>query len=133
ERSGCSIERCRSSPRTRKYDWRMRRSGLPPSGTPSGLLTASSNGEGGRVHPELEALVALQDTDVAVAACDAQLAALEPERRALDEQLAAAERGLAQAQAGIQAALGRRGDLEGKIASYRTMQEQRRPPPGRAR
>src|SRR5881396_3453739 len=90
----------------------MRRSGLPPSGTPSGLLTASSNGQGGRVHPELEALLALQDTDVAVAA--------------LDEQLAAAERGLAQAQAGIQAALGRRGDLEGKIASYRTMQEQRR-------
>ena len=78
------------------------------------------------MHPELEALLALQDKDIAVAGCDARLAALEPERRALDEQLAAAERGLAQAQAGIQAAVGRKGELEGKIASYRTMQEQRR-------
>ncbi len=78
------------------------------------------------MHPELEVLLALQDKDVAVAACDAQLAGLEPELRALDEQLAAAERVLAQAQAGIEAAQGRRGELEGKIASYRTMQEQRR-------
>jgi uncharacterized protein len=78
------------------------------------------------VHPELEALLDLQEKDVAVTACDARLAALDPEVRVLDEQLAAAERGLAQARAGIQAALGRRGEMEGKIASYRTMQEQRR-------
>lgn len=78
------------------------------------------------MHPELEALLDLQEKDVAVAACDAQRAALDPEARVLDEQLAAAERGLAQARAGIQAALGRREEMEGKIASYRTMQEQRR-------
>jgi predicted nucleic acid-binding Zn-ribbon protein len=78
------------------------------------------------VHPELEVLLTLQDKDVAVTGCDAQLASLEPEVRALDEQLAAAERVLKQAQAGIQAAVDRKGDLEGKIASYRTMQEQRR-------
>jgi predicted nucleic acid-binding Zn-ribbon protein len=78
------------------------------------------------VHPELEVLLTLQDKDVAVTACDAQLVSLQPEVRALDEQLAAAERALKQAQAGIQAAVDRRGDLEGKIASYRTMQEQRR-------
>ena len=78
------------------------------------------------MHPELEVLLDLQEKDVAVTACGAQLAALDPEVRVLDEQLAAAERGLAQARAAIQAALGRRGEMEGKIASYRTMQEQRR-------
>src|SRR5207244_8896714 len=40
--------------------------------------------------------------------------------------VAAAEQGLAAAQAGIRAALDRRDALEGKIANYRTMQEQRR-------
>ena len=78
------------------------------------------------MHPDLEALLALQDKDVALAGCDARVKALEPELRALDEQIAAAERVVAQARAGIQAALDRRDGLEGKIASYRTMQEQRR-------
>jgi predicted nucleic acid-binding Zn-ribbon protein len=78
------------------------------------------------VHPDLEALLALQDKDVALANCDARLKALEPELKALDEQVAAAERVVAQARASIQAALDRRDGLEGKIASYRTMQEQRR-------
>jgi len=78
------------------------------------------------VHPDLEALLALQDKDVAVAQCDAQLRALEPEGQALDEQIAAAARGLEQARTAIQAALDRRDAMEGKIASYRTMQEQRR-------
>ena len=78
------------------------------------------------MHPDLEALLALQDKDVAVASCDARLKALEPELLVLDEQIAAAERVVAQARAGIQAALDRRDGLEGKIASYRTMQEQRR-------
>jgi hypothetical protein len=82
--------------------------------------------QGGRVHPDLEALLALQNKDIAVASCDARLRALEPEVRALDEQIAAAERVVSQARAGIQAALDRRDGLEGKIASYRTMQEQRR-------
>lgn len=78
------------------------------------------------MHPDLETLLALQDQDVALASCDARVKALEPELRALDDQVAAAERVVAQARAGIQAALDRRDGLEGKIASYRTMQEQRR-------
>src|SRR6266540_3682122 len=86
----------------------------------------SSSTQGGRVHPDLEALLALQDKDVAVSGCDARLKALEPELRALDEQIVAAEGGVEQARAGIQAALDRRDGLEGKIQSYRTMQEQRR-------
>ena len=78
------------------------------------------------MHPALESLLALQDTDVAVIQCDARLAALAPEAAVLDERLALAERALEQARAAIGAALGRKDDLEGKIASYRTMQEQRR-------
>jgi predicted nucleic acid-binding Zn-ribbon protein len=78
------------------------------------------------VHPDLEPLLVLQDADIAVTNCDVRLKALDPELRTLDEQLAAAERVVAQARAGIQAALDRRDGLEGKIASYRTMQEQRR-------
>ena len=78
------------------------------------------------MHPDLEALLVLQDADVAVSSCDARLKALDPEIRALDEQIAAAERVVAQARAGIQAALDRRDGLEGKIQSYRSMQEQRR-------
>ena len=78
------------------------------------------------MHPELESLLVLQDRDVAVTQSDAQLAALTPEAQVLDDRLAVAERALAQARAAIEAALGRKGDLEGKIASYRTMQEQRR-------
>ena len=78
------------------------------------------------MHPDLEALLALQDKDVALSSCDARIKALEPELRALDEQIVAAERVVVQARARIQTALDRRDGLEGKIASYRTMQEQRR-------
>ena len=78
------------------------------------------------MHPDLEPLLALQDKDVAVAQCDVRLKALEPEGQALDEQIAVAMRGLEQARAAIQAALDRRDAMEGKIASYRTMQDQRR-------
>lgn len=78
------------------------------------------------MHPELESLLALQEKDEAVTAASAELAALAPELKVLDDALAAAERTLDNARREIQAALGRRGELEGKIASYRTMQEQRK-------
>src|SRR6266480_8066751 len=93
---------------------------------PNVLLGRSSSLQGGRVHPDLEALLVLQDADVAVASCDVRLKALDPEIQTLDEQIAAAQRALDQARAGIQAALDRRDAMEGKIANYRTMQEQRR-------
>jgi len=82
--------------------------------------------QGGRVHPDLEPLLVLQDLDIAVSSCDARLKALDPELKTLDEQIAAAERVVEQARAGIQAAHDRRDGLEGKIQNYRTMQEQRR-------
>jgi len=78
------------------------------------------------VHPDLEALLALQAKDQAVTTVEDALRGLEPEGRSLDEELAAAERVLESAQRGIRDAQRRRDELEGKIASYRTMQEQRR-------
>jgi hypothetical protein len=78
------------------------------------------------VHPELEALLALQEKDRAVTAADEAITALAPELETLDQALAAAEQGLTAAQTAIQAAMDRRDALEGKIANYRTMQEQRR-------
>src|SRR6266480_172045 len=92
----------------------------------SGQLGESSKLRGGEVHPELEPLLALQEKDQAVTATDEALAALAPELATLDEAHAAAERALAVARAGIQAAMDRRDELEGKIANYRTMQDQRR-------
>ncbi len=78
------------------------------------------------MHPDLEALLALQEKDQAVTALDEALRALEPEVGTLDQELTAAERVLESAQRGIRDAQRRRDELEGKIASYRTMQEQRR-------
>ena len=78
------------------------------------------------MHPELESLLALQEKDEAVTATEEALAALEPELGALDAALAAAERAVEAAQVQIRAALDRRDALEGKITSYRSMQEQRR-------
>ena len=78
------------------------------------------------MHPDLEALLMLQQQDEAVRATEEALAALQPEVAKLDEALAAVERKLEAARRGIQDAMGRRGELEGKIASYRGMQEARR-------
>jgi len=78
------------------------------------------------VHPDLEALLALQEQDRLVMSAQQALDALAPEFRRLDEQLAVAERGLDAARRGIDDALRRRNELEGKITSFKTMQEQRR-------
>lgn len=78
------------------------------------------------MHPELEPLLALQEKDQAVTAAEAALAALAPEVDGLDGAVAAAERALETARRAIQAALDRRADMEGKIANYKTMQDQRR-------
>ena len=78
------------------------------------------------MHPDLEALLTLQQKDEAVRATEEALAALQPEVAKLDEALAGVERKLEAARRGIDDAQGRRGELEGKIASYRGMQEARR-------
>lgn len=78
------------------------------------------------MHPDLESLLVLQAKDQEVTRTEQALAALEPEIRRLDEAMAAAERVVAAARRSIEDAMRRRDELEGKITSYRTMQEQRR-------
>ncbi len=78
------------------------------------------------MHPDLEALLALQEKDQAVTSADEALRALEPETRTLDEELAVAEGALEAARRAILEAQRRRDELEGKIATYRNMQEHRR-------
>ena len=78
------------------------------------------------MHPDLEALLALQEKDQSVTQAERALAALAPEINRLDEQLAAADRTVQATRRSIDDALRRRDELEGKITSYRSMQEQRR-------
>jgi uncharacterized protein len=78
------------------------------------------------VHPDLEALLTLQEKDMAVTAADAAVAALDPEVSKLDEALAVAERVLEAARRDIRSATDRREALEGKIVNYKNMQEQRK-------
>lgn len=78
------------------------------------------------MHPDLEALLTLQAKDQDVTQTEQALTALEPDVRRLDEQLAVAQRALDAARRAIDDARRRRDELEGKIANYKTMQEQRR-------
>ena len=78
------------------------------------------------MHPDLEALLMLQRKDEAVRATDESLEALKPELAKLDQALEGVEQKLEMARRGIQDAVGRRGELEGKIASYKGMQDARK-------
>lgn len=78
------------------------------------------------MHADLEALLKLQEHDRAVMAIEAELAAFNPELAALDDDLAKAQAELDGARQGAQDAELRRAELEGKIESYRVMQERRR-------
>lgn len=78
------------------------------------------------MHPDLEALLALQEKDKTVLGIQEELAALEPELRRLDEALRQAEEEVAAAHRRVAEADNRRAELEGKIEGYRVMQERRR-------
>lgn len=78
------------------------------------------------MHADLEALLTLQEHDQAIMAIEAELAAFDPELAALDADLAKAQSELEAAQRAAQEAARRRAELEGKIESYRVMQERRR-------
>lgn len=78
------------------------------------------------MHPDLEGLLTLQAKDQDVTRSEQTLAALEPDVRRLDEQLAGAQRTVDAALRAIDDANRRKDELEGKIATYKSMQEQRR-------
>jgi predicted nucleic acid-binding Zn-ribbon protein len=78
------------------------------------------------VHADLQALLTLQERDQVMMAIEAELKALEPEIEQLDGELAKAKAELDAARKGAGDAEQRRAELEGKIESYRVMQERRR-------
>lgn len=78
------------------------------------------------MHPDLEALLALQERDKDVGAVKKALDALLPEEAALDAELGAATKALEDAERGALGAETRKSELEARIAGYKRMQEQRR-------
>lgn len=78
------------------------------------------------VQSDLESLLNLQAKHKAVMEVEAELRSLEPELGELDGVLAEAEAELAARHTGVADADARRQELEGKIESYRIMQERRR-------
>lgn len=78
------------------------------------------------MHPDLEALLALQERDKDVGTVKKAMEALLPEAAALDEELGTATKALDDAQRGALGAETRKSELEARIAGYKRMQEQRR-------
>jgi predicted nucleic acid-binding Zn-ribbon protein len=78
------------------------------------------------VHPDLEALLALQERDKAVSTVKKAMDALLPVETALDEELGGATKALEDAERAAAAAETRKTEMEARIAGYKRMQEQRR-------
>jgi len=78
------------------------------------------------VHPDLQALLTLQDKDKAVAAVHKTLEVLRPEEVALDAELGAHAKALEDAERAAAGAITRRAELEQRIAGYKQLQERRR-------
>jgi predicted nucleic acid-binding Zn-ribbon protein len=78
------------------------------------------------MHPDLQALLELQDKDKAVDAARAALDALLPEERALDDELASLSRALGDARTSVEAATTRKAEQATRIAGYKQLQERRR-------
>ena len=78
------------------------------------------------MHPDLEALLALQERDKAVSTVKKAMDALLPVETALDEELGGATKALEDAERAAAAAETRKTEMEARIAGYKRMQEQRR-------
>ncbi len=78
------------------------------------------------MRADLTTLLELQDRDTAVRAVQDEIQALNPEIERLDAELKEAEAQLEVAKNGAGEADRKRADLEGRIESYRVMQERRR-------
>ncbi len=75
---------------------------------------------------DLTTLLELQERDIAVRAVQDEIRALDPEIEQLDAELREAENQLETTRNGAEQADQKRADLEGRIESYRVMQERRR-------
>ncbi len=78
------------------------------------------------MHPDLEALLMLQEKDKVVDGVQKTLDHLVPEEKALDDALAQHEHALADARRGAAGAEARKAELEHRIAGYKQLQERRR-------
>ena len=78
------------------------------------------------MHPDLEALLALQERDKAVSTVKKAMDALLPVETALDEELGGATKALEDAERAAAAAETRKTEMEARIAGYKRLQEQRR-------
>lgn len=76
--------------------------------------------------PDLEKLLDLQAKDQALLAVDQRLDALQQEEQALDDALRAAESTIGVAQRGVAESIRRRIEVEGRVETYRKLQEGRR-------
>jgi uncharacterized protein len=75
------------------------------------------------VHPDVEALLALQADDQTIRALEERLAALAPRERALDEARRAAEEAVRRAKAAVEDEDKRRRDLHGRITQHKALHE----------
>ncbi len=78
------------------------------------------------MHPDLQALLDLQEKDRAVDGVNAALAALQPEEQALDDELAGLARALTDAQKSVEAASSRKNEQAARIAGYKQLQDRRK-------
>lgn len=78
------------------------------------------------MNPDLQVLLTLQEKDKTLLAITNELEALEPEMATMDAELQQAQETLEAARKRAADAETRREELEGKIESYRLMQERRR-------
>ncbi len=75
---------------------------------------------------DLTTLLDLQEKDIAVRAVQDEIRSLKPELELLDAELRGVESQLEAAKNGVEEADKKRAELEGRIESYRVMQERRR-------
>lgn len=78
------------------------------------------------MHPDLQSLLTLQDKDKAADALRASLDALKPEEQALDDELAQLAQAVSDARRNVSGAEARRTELEGRVQSFKQMQDRRK-------
>lgn len=78
------------------------------------------------MNPDLEKLLDLQDKDQALLAVDQQLDAVLQEEQSLDEELQRAKAAIGVAQRSVAESIRRRIEVEGRVETYRKLQEGRR-------
>jgi uncharacterized protein len=81
------------------------------------------NSTGGRVHPDVAALLALQEDDLVIHALERRLSGLEPGLREVERRRAAADEALGKARQTAEAEERRQRELQGRLSDHRQLQE----------